>query len=80
MLTRRKSAVPFLVGTKYDQFATFSRDEQEEITRQVSLAVSTTLTVSGKALRESDEGAAHLLLDLAIDQRAKGAPSVTTSS
>lgn len=26
----------FQVGTKYDQFVTFSKEEQEEITRQVS--------------------------------------------
>ncbi|GAA5977752.1 hypothetical protein JCM5350_006168 [Sporobolomyces pararoseus] len=29
-----KTAIPFLVGTKYDHFNTFSADEQEEITRQ----------------------------------------------
>ncbi|KAL8280585.1 hypothetical protein RQP46_006908 [Phenoliferia psychrophenolica] len=29
-----KTAIPFLVGTKYDHFSTFSQDEQEEITRQ----------------------------------------------
>ncbi|KDE06485.1 septum-promoting GTP-binding protein 1, variant [Microbotryum lychnidis-dioicae p1A1 Lamole] len=29
-----KTAIPFLVGTKYDHFNTFSQDEQEEITRQ----------------------------------------------
>ncbi|KAL9936350.1 hypothetical protein V8E36_004418 [Tilletia maclaganii] len=29
-----KTAIPFLVGTKYDQFATFSQEEQEEITKQ----------------------------------------------
>ncbi|KAJ3161870.1 septum-promoting GTP-binding protein 1 [Geranomyces variabilis] len=29
-----KTAIPFLVGTKYDQFAAFPRDEQEEITKQ----------------------------------------------
>ncbi|KAF8816405.1 small GTPase [Phlegmacium glaucopus] len=31
-----KTAIPFLIGTKFDQFATFPRDEQEEITKQVS--------------------------------------------
>lgn len=31
-----KTAIPFLVGTKYDHFNTFAPDEQEEITRQVS--------------------------------------------
>ncbi|RXW17151.1 hypothetical protein EST38_g8703 [Candolleomyces aberdarensis] len=34
-----KTAIPFLIGTKYDQFATFPRDEQEEITKQASLAL-----------------------------------------
>ncbi|CAD6886335.1 unnamed protein product [Tilletia laevis] len=29
-----KTAIPFLVGTKYDQFATFAQEEQEEITKQ----------------------------------------------
>lgn len=29
-----KTAIPFLIGTKYDHFNNFSRDEQEEITRQ----------------------------------------------
>ncbi|KAJ3312576.1 septum-promoting GTP-binding protein 1 [Boothiomyces sp. JEL0838] len=29
-----KTAIPFLVGTKYDHFATFPVQEQEEITRQ----------------------------------------------
>ena len=30
-----QTAIPFLIGTKYDTFATFPRDEQEEITKQV---------------------------------------------
>ncbi|RDX41637.1 small GTPase [Polyporus arcularius HHB13444] len=29
-----KTAIPFLIGTKFDTFSTFSRDEQEEITKQ----------------------------------------------
>lgn len=29
-----KTAIPVLIGTKYDQFASFPRKEQEEITRQ----------------------------------------------
>lgn len=29
-----KTAIPVLIGTKYDQFAGFARDEQEEVTRQ----------------------------------------------
>lgn len=30
-----QSALPFLIGTKYDLFATFPKEEQEEITKQV---------------------------------------------
>lgn len=29
-----KTAIPVLIGTKYDQFASFPGEEQEEITRQ----------------------------------------------
>ncbi|KZO94366.1 small monomeric GTPase [Calocera viscosa TUFC12733] len=29
-----KSAIPFLIGTKYDLFAQLGRDEQEEVTKQ----------------------------------------------
>ncbi|TPX37053.1 hypothetical protein SmJEL517_g00867 [Synchytrium microbalum] len=29
-----KTAIPFLIGTKYDTFASFPREEQEEITNQ----------------------------------------------
>lgn len=29
-----KTAIPFLVGTKYDHFANISQEEQEEITKQ----------------------------------------------
>jgi len=29
-----KTAIPFLIGTKFDAFATFSRDDQEEVTKQ----------------------------------------------
>ncbi|KAG9072728.1 septum-promoting GTP-binding protein 1 [Linnemannia hyalina] len=31
-----KTAIPFLVGTKYDYFSTFSKEEQEEVTKQAS--------------------------------------------
>jgi GTP-binding protein of the ras superfamily involved in termination of M-phase len=33
-----KTAIPFLVGTKYDTFVNFPRDEQEEISNQASLS------------------------------------------
>ncbi|KAI6169675.1 small GTPase [Pisolithus thermaeus] len=32
--TAVQTAIPFLIGTKFDTFATFPRDEQEEITKQ----------------------------------------------
>ena len=31
-----QTAIPFLIGTKFDTFSTFPRDEREEITKQVS--------------------------------------------
>lgn len=34
-LSSLQTAIPVLIGTKYDQFAGFARDEQEEITKQV---------------------------------------------
>ena len=34
-----KTAIPFLIGTKYDTFAGFPREEQDEITNQVSFAI-----------------------------------------
>lgn len=37
-----KTAIPFLVGTKYDAFAAFPKEEQEEITRQVRRSVCCT--------------------------------------
>ena len=33
-----KTAIPFLVGTKYDHFVNFPREEQEEISNQVRLS------------------------------------------
>lgn len=35
-----KTAIPFLVGTKYDHFVSFPREEQEEISNQVSWSVT----------------------------------------
>jgi GTP-binding protein of the ras superfamily involved in termination of M-phase len=32
-----KTAIPFLVGTKYDHFVNFPREEQEEISNQVCI-------------------------------------------
>ena len=35
-----KTAIPFLVGTKYDHFVNFPREDQEEISNQVSILLS----------------------------------------
>lgn len=35
-----KTAIPFLVGTKYDHFVNFPREDQEEISNQVSVPCS----------------------------------------
>ncbi|KIJ56399.1 hypothetical protein M422DRAFT_150403 [Sphaerobolus stellatus SS14] len=43
-----KTAIPFLVGTKFDTFSTFPRDEQEEITKQASIAFSLYLISNAK--------------------------------
>ena len=36
-----KTAIPFLVGTKYDHFVNFPREEQEEISNQVRVPAKT---------------------------------------
>jgi len=36
-----KTAIPFLVGTKYDHFVNFPREEQEEISNQVGSSLLT---------------------------------------
>lgn len=45
-----KTAIPFLVGTKYDHFVNFPKEEQEEISMQVcncpSFSHSTALTIT----------------------------------
>ena len=48
-----KTAIPFLVGTKYDHFVNFPREEQEEISNQVpkSTSKSNSLTNSSQAKR-----------------------------
>ena len=35
-----KTAIPFLIGTKYDHFVNFPREDQEEISTQVRLLAS----------------------------------------
>lgn len=49
-----QTAIPFLIGTKFDTFATFPRDEQEEITKQVCRFVDSFGCVHRRVRRRSD--------------------------
>jgi hypothetical protein len=71
-----KTAIPFLVGTKYDHFVNFPREEQEEISNQAGNAHTQEpppkLTLPGKTLRKGDEGQSHLQQHQPQHQRAEG--------
>jgi GTPase SAR1 family protein len=41
-----KTAIPFLVGTKYDHFVNFPREEQEEISNQVRILIFFLIVIS----------------------------------
>ena len=66
-----------MIGTKFDTFSTFPRDEQEEITKQAcsycSLAPRYACLTGdvGEALRKGDACLAHILLNISLDQRAE---------
>ena len=70
-----QTAIPFLIGTKFDTFATFPRDEQEEITKQVCRLVNSsdlsTDKFAGEAICASNACIPHLLLNIRIDQCSK---------
>ena len=71
-----KTAIPFLIGTKFDQFATFPRDEQEEITKQVSEVPLITIWCSdqvmiGEAIRPSYACFCRILFHFSFDKRTK---------
>lgn len=56
-----KTAIPLLVGTKYDQFVNFPREDQEEISLQVwwysvQRHGKHTKLSTGKTLRQGDAG------------------------
>lgn len=60
-----KTAIPILVGTKYDHFVNFPREDQEEISNQVWNASSqiddiAPNTIPGSTLRQSDASCPHL--------------------
>lgn len=74
-----KTAIPFLVGTKYDHFVNFPREEQEEISNQVRLTGALTFKfrlkgATGQAIREGDESFSHLQLYKSQHKRPKGQP------
>jgi GTP-binding protein of the ras superfamily involved in termination of M-phase len=73
-----KTAIPFLVGTKYDHFVNFPREEQEEISNQVCtsppqpIGPATLTPMPGKAIRQGDESQSHLQQHQPQHQRAEG--------
>jgi len=76
-----KTAIPFLVGTKYDHFVNFPREDQEEISNQVCCFGNATgaklwsisLTKSlGSPFRKSNACQSHLQQHEPQHQRPKG--------
>lgn len=58
-----KTAIPILVGTKYDHFVNFPLQDQEEISNQVHRTLSHLergLTSIGEAIRQGHEGSINL--------------------
>jgi GTPase SAR1 family protein len=60
-----KTAIPFLIGTKYDHFVNFPREDQEEISTQVSTladlaCLAFTDLYTGQTVRESYACKPHL--------------------
>ncbi len=70
-----KTAIPFLIGTKYDHFVNFPRDEQEEISNQVGLSVPevcVSADLPGQAFCQGNEGQPDIQQHQPQHQRAKG--------
>jgi hypothetical protein len=65
-----QSAHAFLIGTKYDQFATLSVEEQEEITKQV-LIIYEFNDEKGTKICQSNEGATYFLFYFPFNQCPK---------
>lgn len=78
-----KTAIPFLVGTKYDHFVNFPREDQEEISNQVSsyldapLSLYYTDTSKGTSICEGNESKPYIQQHEPQHQRSKGIPSQT---
>lgn len=69
-----KTAIPFLIGTKYDHFVNFPREDQEEISIQVreSDSARRRLTVPGQTVCQSNEGQLDLQQHQPQHQCSKG--------
>ena len=71
-----KTAIPFLVGTKYDHFVNFPKEDQEEISTQVSPLNFSILILSlpgqGSTIREGHARQSHLQQHESQHQCAKG--------
>jgi GTP-binding protein of the ras superfamily involved in termination of M-phase len=72
-----KTAIPFLVGTKYDHFVNFPREDQEEISIQVGALTENDDRAcaddfAGQEIRQSDESELDLQQYQSQHQRAKG--------
>lgn len=72
-----KTAIPFLIGTKYDHFVNFPREDQEEISNQVRPCAKTLMSRNanllelGSKIRQSHAGKSHLQQHQPQHQRAK---------
>jgi hypothetical protein len=66
-----KTAIPFLVGTKFDHLVNFPREDQEEITKQVLLPLNDGLT-TGTPICPRHESESHFLFNESFYQRSKG--------
>lgn len=73
-----KTAIPFLVGTKYDHFINFPREEQEEISTQVRSIFSNSClnllltSIIGSSIRKSYACKSHIQQHKPLYQRPKG--------
>lgn len=88
-----KTAIPILVGTKYDHFVNFPREDQEEISNQVCKPIHVDMgktlflgmgslanSKTGKTVRQGDAGGPHLQQYEPQHQRPKGRPLVTRAT
>ena len=71
-----KTAIPFLVGTKYDHFVNFPREDQEEISNQVTHHFQHLLFYtdfySGPQIRKSNASKSHIQQHKPQHKRTKG--------